>query len=69
MKRRKRIGGRKMSDDKTDPGIAAKVKAGTEKADPYADTALGWMIKSAWTPWIIVAVALAFVGFGVWIAR
>ena len=56
-------------DEITHPGIRQKVKAATAKADPYADKLLAAAAGSQWTPWIIVAVILAAVFFGVFMVK
>ena len=56
------------SDDKTDPGIAAKVEKATKRLDPFTDSVLKWTTESAWTPWILAAVAVALIVFGAYVA-
>ncbi len=66
--RKKRIGGKMTDPDKTDPNWKARLKSATERADPLFARGLAAAAASKWTPWIALAVVLAMVGFGVWVA-
>lgn len=68
MRLRKRIGAT-MSADDTEPNLGAKLKAGTEKADPFFDRVLKAAIDSPWTPWWVVGAVLSLIWFGVWVTR
>ena len=56
------------NDETTQPNLKAKLDKVTKKVDPWADDLLERAKGSAWTPWILVAAAVALICFGAYVA-
>lgn len=54
--------------EETDPNFKTRLDKATKRMDPWSDNALEWVKMSPATPWILIGVAVALIGFGAWVA-